>query len=187
MPRHPIYGSRRRAGRVKLGSPHRITKILYGNSRIYFWAGMVVYSIAMSALSRTKGATFERAIVKEINNFFESEGIAYSCKRNLDQYQIANLSDIDIPFHAVECKHYKEGWAYKPEWLKQTIEAAGKKIPVLIFRYNRKPIQVCIPMYAINPEWEVDPYLNCVISLDQWFEVMKRNWDLYRCKYSSTS
>ena len=140
----------------------------------------------MSALSRTKGATFERAIVKEINSFFESEGIPYSCKRNLDQYQIADLTDIDIPFHAVECKHYKEGWAYKPEWLKQTIAAAGEKIPVLIFRYNRKPIQVCLPMHAITPEWEVDPYLNCVISLDQWFEVLRRNWDHYRCKYNTS-
>jgi hypothetical protein len=139
----------------------------------------------MSALSRTKGATFERAIVKEINNFFESEGIPFSCKRNLDQYQLADLTDIDIPFHSVECKHYKDGWAYKPEWLKQTVEAAGEKIPVLIFRYNRKPIQVCLPMYAINTEWEVDPYLNCVISLDQWFEVLRRNWDVYRCKYGA--
>ena len=136
--------------------------------------------------SRNKGAQFERDIATILNGFFADNGIDFKTKRNLDQYQTANLTDIDIPFHAVECKHYKEGWAYKPEWLKQTIEAAGEKIPVLIFRYNRKPIQVCLPMYAINPEWEVDPYLNCVISMDQWFEVMKRNWDLYRCKFTST-
>ena len=104
----------------------------------------MVYLITMSALSRTKGATFERAVVKEINNFFETEGIDFSCKRNLDQYQTANLTDIDIPFHAVECKHYKEGWAYKPEWLKQTIEAAGEKIPVLFFGTTENPYKfVC--------------------------------------------
>jgi hypothetical protein len=137
----------------------------------------------MSSLSRTKGASFERSIVKQLNQFFESEGIDYSCKRNLDQYQQKNLTDIDIPFHAVECKHYKDGWNFRPEWLEQTIEAAGKtrgyNIPILIFRFNRKPVRVCLPMHAINPEWEVDPYLNCVISLDQWFEVLKRNWEHY--------
>jgi len=141
----------------------------------------------MGSLSRTKGASFERAIVKRLNEFFEAEGMPHSCKRNLEQYQTANLSDIDIPFHSVECKHYKEGWAYKKEWLEQTIEAAEDKIPVLIFRYNRKPIQVCLPMYAVNPQWEVDPYFNCVISLEQWIEVLKRNWDHYRCGFSSKS
>ncbi len=37
--------------------------------------------------SRTKGATFEREVAKILNDFFESEGIDYVCKRNLDQYQ----------------------------------------------------------------------------------------------------
>lgn len=133
----------------------------------------------MGSLSRRKGATFERAVVSRINDFFESRGIEFNCRRNLEQYQEKNLTDIDIPFHAIECKHYKDGWAYKPEWWEQAVESAGTKIPVLIFRYNRKPIQVCIPMYAINPEWDADPRLTCVISLDHWFEVLTRNWDCY--------
>ena len=94
--------------------------------------------------------------------------------------QQANLADIDIPYHAVECKHYKEGWTYKPEWLKQVHEAAGKKIPVLIYKYNHKPIQVCLPLYAINTAWEIEHNLNCVITMDQWFEVMNRNWSRYK-------
>lgn len=133
----------------------------------------------MGADSRRKGATFERSVVLKINEWLESQGINFLCKRNLDQYQTANLADIDIPYHAVECKHYREGWTYKPEWLEQVHESAGAKIPVLIYKYNRKPPQVCLPMYAVNTQWEVDQNFNCVISLGQWFEVMSKNWSRY--------
>ena len=134
----------------------------------------------MGADSRRKGASFERSVVFAINEWLESQDIDFNCKRNLDQYQQANLADIDIPYHAVECKHYKEGWPYKPEWLKQVHEAAGEKIPVLIYKYNHKPIQVCLPLYAINTAWEIEHNLNCVITMDQWFEVMNRNWSRYK-------
>ena len=61
----------------------------------------------MGADSRRKGASFERSVVFAINEWLESQDIDFNCKRNLDQYQQANLADIDIPYHAVECKHYK--------------------------------------------------------------------------------
>ena len=108
--------------------------------------------------SRTKGASYERDIVKILNEFFLKNNFNFICKRNLDQYQTKNLSDINIPFHAIECKHYKEGNWLKSEWWRQvcTTAEAEETIPVLIFKFNRVPTRVAIPLHAVNPEWEVD-------------------------------
>ena len=59
--------------------------------------------------SRNKGASYERKVVGILNDFFLQNNFDVTCKRNLDQYQTKNLSDINIPFHSIECKHYKEG------------------------------------------------------------------------------
>ena len=113
----------------------------------------------MGADSRRKGAAFERSVVSQINEWLESQDINFSCKRNLDQYQQANLADIDIPYHSVECKHYADGWTYKP--------------------------QVCLPLYAVNTEWPADNRFNCVLGMEEWFEVMARNWPKYERMVSS--
>ena len=132
--------------------------------------------------SRTKGATFEREVAKILNDFFESEGIDYVCKRNLDQYQSKNLCDINIPHHAVECKFYKEGDWYQQGWWDQVCKSTDGRIPVLIFKYNRKPIRVCVPLYAINSEWEKDDNKVTVMPIKEWLEVLRKNWDLYLAK-----
>ena len=80
--------------------------------------------------SRTKGATFERDIVKRINAFASENEFGFCCKRNLDQYQTADLCDIQIPGHAIECKAYKSGWWYAPAWWDQVCEACGDDTPV---------------------------------------------------------
>ena len=132
--------------------------------------------------SRTKGATFEREVAKILNDFFESEGIDYVCKRNLDQYQSKNLCDINIPHHAVECKFYKEGdWYQQGSW-DQVCKSTGGRIPVLIFKYNRKPIRVCVPLYAINSGWEKDDNKVSVMPMKEWLEVLRKNWDLFLAK-----
>ena len=65
--------------------------------------------------SRNKGASFERQVANILNEFFERQGIDFRTKRNLVQYQEKDLCDLDIPFHAVECKSYKEGkWISPP-------------------------------------------------------------------------
>ena len=116
--------------------------------------------------SRNKGAQFERDVAKILNQFFQDQGIDYQTKRNLDQYQQKDLCDLDIPFHAVE-------WD-------QVCSASNGKIPTLIFKFNRVPIRVCIPLYAINTEWDPDPQKICVISIDHWLEILAENWDKYR-------
>ena len=52
----------------------------------------------MMVNSRTKGASFERQVVKILNDFFADNDLNYTCKRNLDQYQEAGQCDVPIPF-----------------------------------------------------------------------------------------
>ena len=84
--------------------------------------------------SRNKGAQFERDIAKILNGFFLDNDIDYETKRNLDQYQQKDLCDLNIPYHSVECKFYKEGDWLKSAWWNQVCESAGPNIPVLIFK-----------------------------------------------------
>ena len=115
--------------------------------------------------SRNKGASFEREVVNILNQFFQDNGLDYSCKRNLDQYQEAGQCDVPIPFHAVECKSYKEGTWIKSDWWRQVCESAKGDIPVLIYKFNRVPIRVCVPLYAINPDWEKDNQKIAILPL----------------------
>jgi hypothetical protein len=135
--------------------------------------------------SRSKGAQFERDIVKKLNGFFDDNDLNFQCKRNLDQYQAKNLSDIEIPYHAVECKAYKDGWWWRPEWWAQVKESAGDNIPVLVYKFNNKSPRVCLPLYAINPEWARDNDQTAVITMDQWFTVMQENWAHYANKQNT--
>jgi len=133
----------------------------------------------MTINSRNKGAQFERDIAKILNEFFEKEGIDYQTKRNLDQYQGAGQCDLNMPYHAVECKFYKEGTGLKSAWWNQVCESAQGRIPVLIFKFNRRPIQVCIPLHAINTEWEEDNKKVAFMPMDEWLEILRRNWKIY--------
>jgi len=138
--------------------------------------------------SRNKGASYERQIVGILNEFFSKKNLKINCKRNLDQYQTANLPDITIPFHAVECKHYKEGNWYKPDWWRQVCESAAldESIPVLVFKFNRVPTRVCIPLHAINTDWPKDNDKVAVMSMEGWLEILDKNWNYYRTLYGST-
>jgi hypothetical protein len=87
-----------------------------------------------------------------------------------------------MPYHAVECKFYKEGTGLKSAWWNQVCESAQGRIPVLIFKFNRRPIQVCIPLHAINTEWEEDNKKIAFMPMDEWLEILRRNWKVYSTK-----
>ena len=127
--------------------------------------------------SRNKGATFERDIVKRINAFADQHTLGFQCKRNLDQYQTADLCDIQIPRHSIECKAYKSGWWYAPAWWDQVCAACGDNTPVLIYKFNNKAIRVCLPLYAINENMARDNSRTAVITLDEWFDLLKEGFD----------
>jgi hypothetical protein len=127
--------------------------------------------------SRTKGAAFERDIVKRINAFADQHALGFTCKRNLDQYQTADLCDIQIPRHSIECKAYKSGWWYAPAWWDQVCAACGDNTPVLIYKFNKKAIRVCLPLYSINQNMARDNSRTAVITLDEWLELLKESFD----------
>jgi hypothetical protein len=99
--------------------------------------------------SRTKGASFEREVIKIFNDFLDKYNLPH-VKRNLDQYQERDLCDISFLSFSVECKRYGEypdNW-YKPGWWEQVCRAALKSnnTPLLVFKYNRRPIRVALPL-----------------------------------------
>jgi len=130
--------------------------------------------------SRNKGASFERDIVKRINAFADQHALGFTCKRNLDQYQTADLCDIQIPNHAIECKAYKSGWWFAPAWWEQVCAACGDDTPVLIYKFNNKAIRVCLPLYAINENMARDNSRTAVVTLDEWLELLKVSFEQQR-------
>ena len=135
--------------------------------------------------SRNKGAQFERDVANILNGFFSENNIDFKAKRNLDQYQQKELCDLDIPFHAVECKFYKEGEWLKSAWWDQVCSASDGRIPVLIFKFNRRPIRVCVPLHAMNLEWPHENNKICVMDIEHWLDVLKNNWRRYDKHFAS--
>ena len=130
--------------------------------------------------SRKKGAAFERQIVNRLNDFFASHNLDITCKRNLDQYQSANLCDIEIPGHAIECKAYKSGWTYQTAWWNQVCGAAKDLTPILIWKFNNKPIRVTLPLHAINQHLPVNNSSIAVITFETWLDMLRRDFDFMR-------
>ena len=130
--------------------------------------------------SRNKGAAFERSICKRINEFADQHALGFTCKRNLDQYQTADLCDIQIPRHSIECKAYKSGWWFAPAWWEQVCAACGDDTPVLIYKFNNKAIRVCVPLYAINENMARDNSRTAVVTLDEWLELLKVSFEQQR-------
>jgi Holliday junction resolvase len=99
--------------------------------------------------SKNKGATFER----QVGIALELElGIAF--KRNLEQSREADHADLiaddpDFPF-VIECKRYAGG-SFQSAWWAQVNKAAtaAGKIPCVIYKFDRKDIQVAVDWRAI--------------------------------------
>ena len=109
----------------------------------------------MSKKSRDKGANFERDCVKTI-----ADQLGYECKRNLDQTRDGGF-DIELAsLFAIECKRYAAsagGW-FQPAWWEQakTSAALSNLVPCLFYRYDRQPLRIVLPIYAINSDYAMD-------------------------------
>ena len=102
--------------------------------------------------SRAKGAAFERLIVNKINGCLESVGIEDRVARNFDQSWKAGLADIYFQNFCIECKRYGDSNTnqYKQAWWDQVLKSAGDDfIPILIYKFNRKPIYRVVPMHLM--------------------------------------
>ena len=94
----------------------------------------------MGAMSRRKGATFEREVASLIRDH-----LGYECKRNLEQYQQGGDDLSGVPGWSIECKRYASCVPsdIKTFWLQCDAPAAAKALrPVLFVKQDRKPIQV---------------------------------------------
>ena len=110
------------------------------------WCGAMVNG-------RQKGASFERQIASMLNDEF-SPHITF--KRNILQYQTKGLDDLTpsepFPFR-LELKRYKN--SVDPKWWDQICETCrsahntNDAFPALIWKLDRQPINVRIPIEAL--------------------------------------
>lgn len=101
----------------------------------------------MGAMSRNKGASFEREMAQELHRLL---GINF--KRNLDQCREKDLGDLiaDTPFpFLIECKRYAGG-EFQKTWWKQAYTAAfgSGQHPAVIYRFDRRPVRVRVQLRA---------------------------------------
>jgi hypothetical protein len=115
---------------------------------------------SMSKLSRTKGANFELRTIKMLKNELgDVLPDAENMRRNLSQYQSADGCDVVVgDLFALEMKHYKTGNWYAESWFEQSKHSAAllNMIPVLVWKYDRQPIRVTMPMYAVNRDYALN-------------------------------
>lgn len=85
----------------------------------------------MGKMQRTKGAAFEREVVRDLINLGYDEA-----RRNLEQVREGG-GDINLPGFLLECKRYANIAVYK--WLEQAKTAAKpEQTPVVVARADRK-------------------------------------------------
>ena len=131
--------------------------------------------------SRKKGAVFERQIVNYIKDHL-GESLPELPKRNLSQYQIKGEADIVIPGWSIECKAYASGSTYKQAWWEQACAASGDRFPVLIYKFNNRPIRCVIQLMAICRDFSYDPSLVAEISLPTWVQVVRESYGIFDCE-----
>ena len=84
----------------------------------------------MGKSQRTKGAGFEREIVRALKE------MGYDADRNLDQWRDGG-GDIRLDHWMIECKRRAKISVY--EWMEQAIKAANdKQVPVVVARGDNK-------------------------------------------------
>ena len=133
---------------------------------------------------RTKGAQFERKIAKEL---FLELGLTF--KRNLEQYRAGNHGDLTCDNSAfpwtIECKRYASGTGCRVGWMEQAQAAAdaAKKMPAVVWQYDRRPVMVTIPLaaicdaregYTVDLDFETFCYVTRELMNDDTQEPFKR-------------
>ena len=100
---------------------------------------------------RGKGANGEREAIKWFIDRFEIPAAA----RNLEQTRGGGADCLEIPYIALEIK--RQEILSVPAWWRQTVNQAvvANRIPVLMYRQNRKPWHFGLPASLIIPaSWD---------------------------------
>lgn len=107
--------------------------------------------------SRNKGLRFELSIASLID-----DDLGIKLHRNLEQSRTADHGDLissdpSWPF-CIECKRYASGYQPKDEWWQQvcTASEAVRKIPILVYKFDRLPIRVRVPIGFVQLEKTYD-------------------------------
>ena len=107
--------------------------------------------------SRVKGSQFERDIVNALRLDL-GDIISTDLHRNLEQTRDGGCDIVIDGLWAVECKRYAKGNWYAEAWLEQCYRQANKinMIPMLVWKYDRQPLRVTMPLYAIGMEFHFE-------------------------------
>ena len=107
--------------------------------------------------SRNKGASFEREIANLLNTDLN---LSNSIKRILEQTREKYIPDLILGRWYIECKRYGSGAEPLEAWWQQVLDATSEEgIPALVYKFDRRPIKVRVPLGAINPELNINaPY-----------------------------
>ena len=99
--------------------------------------------------SRNKGASFEREIANLLNTDLN---LSNSIKRILEQTREKYLPDLILGRWYIECKRYGAGAEPLEAGWQQVLDSSQDRgLPALVYKFNRRPIKVRIPLGAINP------------------------------------
>ena len=121
--------------------------------------------------SRNKGASFERAVANLLTNDLN---LTNSIRRILEQTREKHLPDLILGRWYLECKRYGSGAEPLDAWWKQVLEATKNKgIPALVYKFDRRPIKVRVPLGAINPSLHIDSPFTADLLWDDFIFLLK--------------
>ena len=121
--------------------------------------------------SRNKGASFERMIA---NSLSEELGLVVKLKRILEQTREKHLPDLIFGDWHLECKRYASGKEPATAWWEQVVEASKDKgTPTLIYKFDRQPIKVRLPLHAVNNYLPVNNFITCDLFFEDFVYLIK--------------
>mgnify|MGYP005725436515 FL=1 len=121
--------------------------------------------------SRNKGASFEREVANLLTNDLN---LTNNIRRILEQTREKNLPDLILGRWYLECKRYGSGAEPLDAWWKQVLEATKNKgIPALVYKFDRRPIKVRVPIGAINPSLHLDSPFTADLLWDDFIFLLK--------------
>ena len=121
--------------------------------------------------SRNKGASFEREVANLLTNDLN---LTNNIRRILEQTREKHLPDLMLGRWYLECKRYGSGAEPLDAWWKQVLEATKNKgIPALVYKFDRRPIKVRVPLGAINPSLHLDSPFTADLLCDDFIFLLK--------------
>ena len=121
--------------------------------------------------SRNKGASFEREVANLLTNDLN---LTNNIRRILEQTREKHLPDLMLGRWYLECKRYGSGAEPLDAWWKQVLEATKNKgIPALVYKFDRRPIKVRVPLHTVNDNLKKDFNNTCDISLESFIILLK--------------